>query len=38
MVPGSFTVTSQPVVTPALARLVIAMVIVTGFMKHGIDS
>jgi F-type H+-transporting ATPase subunit a len=36
MVPGSFTVTSQFAVTLALACLVIAMVIVTGFMKHGI--
>jgi F-type H+-transporting ATPase subunit a len=36
MVPGSFTVTSQFAVTLALACLVIAMVIITGFMKHGI--
>ena len=36
MVPGSFTVTSQFAVTLALACLVIVMVIVTGFMKHGI--
>ena len=36
MVPGSFTVTSQFAVTLALACLVILMVIVTGFMKHGI--
>jgi F-type H+-transporting ATPase subunit a len=36
MVPGSFTVTSQIAVTFALAALVILMVIVVGFMKHGI--
>ena len=36
MVPGSFTVTSQIAVTFALAALVIGLVIVTGFMKHGI--
>jgi F-type H+-transporting ATPase subunit a len=36
MVPGSFTVTSQIAVTFALACLVIGMVIVVGFMKHGI--
>ena len=36
MVPGSFTVTSQIAVTFALACLVICMVIVTGFIKHGI--
>jgi F-type H+-transporting ATPase subunit a len=36
MVPGSFTVTSQIAVTFALACLVILLVIVTGFMKHGI--
>ncbi len=36
MVPGSFTVTSQIAVTFALAALVIGMVIVIGFMKHGI--
>jgi F-type H+-transporting ATPase subunit a len=36
MVPGSFTVTSQIAVTLALACLVIGMVIVVGFMKHGI--
>ena len=35
-VPGSFTVTSQIAVTLALACLVIGMVIVVGFMKHGI--
>src|SRR5580698_4265530 len=35
MVPGSFTVTSQIAVTFALASLVIAMVIVVGFLKHG---
>jgi F-type H+-transporting ATPase subunit a len=36
MVPGSFTVTSQIAVTFALACLVIGLVIVTGFMKHGL--
>src|SRR5471030_409524 len=36
MVPGSFTVTSQIAVTFALASLVILLVIVVGFMKHGI--
>src|SRR5580698_6714980 len=36
MIPGSFTVTSQIAVTFALASLVILMVIVVGFMKHGI--
>lgn len=36
MIPGSFTVTSQIVVTFALAALVILTVIVTGFVNHGI--
>jgi len=36
MVPGSFTVTSQIAVTLALSCLVIGLVIVVGFMKHGI--
>ena len=36
MIPGSFTVTSQIAVTLALASLVILVVIVTGFLKHGI--
>jgi F-type H+-transporting ATPase subunit a len=36
MVPGSFTVTSQIAVTFALACLVVGLVIVVGFMKHGI--
>ena len=36
MVPGSFTVTSQIAVTLALACLVIGLVIVVGFMKHGL--
>jgi len=36
MIPGSFTVTSQMAVTLALACLVIGMVIVVGFLKHGI--
>jgi F-type H+-transporting ATPase subunit a len=36
MLPGSFTVTSQIAVTFALACLVVLLVIVVGFMKHGI--
>jgi F-type H+-transporting ATPase subunit a len=36
MVPWSFTVTSQIAITFALAAFVILMVIVTGFLKHGI--
>ena len=36
MIPGSFTVTSQIAVTLALACLVVGIVIVTGFVKHGI--
>jgi F-type H+-transporting ATPase subunit a len=36
MVPLSFTVTSQIAVTFALAALVVGMVIVVGFMKHGL--
>jgi F-type H+-transporting ATPase subunit a len=36
MVPWSFTVTSQIAVTFSLALLVIAVVIVTGFAKHGL--
>ena len=36
MVPWSFTVTSQIAVTFALASLVILMVIVVGFLKHGL--
>ena len=36
MIPGSFTVTSQIAVTLALACLVMGMVIVVGFAKHGI--
>jgi len=36
MVPGSFTVTSQIAVTFSLACLVVGLVIVVGFMKHGI--
>jgi F-type H+-transporting ATPase subunit a len=36
LIPGSFTVTSQIAVTFALAALVILMVIVVGFSKHGI--
>lgn len=35
LLPGSFTVTSQIVVTFAMAAFVIATVIVTGFLKHG---
>src|SRR5580700_9084803 len=36
MVPWSFTVTSQIAVTLALASLVILLVIVVGFLKHGL--
>ena len=36
MLPGSFTVTSQIAVTFALACLVVGLVVVVGFMKHGI--
>ncbi|MES2254428.1 MAG: F0F1 ATP synthase subunit A [Pseudomonadota bacterium] len=36
MLPGSFTVTSQIAVTFSLACLVVLLVIVVGFMKHGI--
>jgi len=36
MIPGTFTVTSQIAVTFGLAALVILLVIVTGFAKHGI--
>jgi F-type H+-transporting ATPase subunit a len=35
MIPGFFTVTSQIIVTFALAILVIGTVVVYGFMKHG---
>ena len=35
LLPGAFTVTSQIAVTFALASLVILMVIVVGFLKHG---
>ena len=36
MIPGSFTVTSQIAVTFAMAAFIVAMVIVIGFMKHGL--
>jgi F-type H+-transporting ATPase subunit a len=36
MIPGSFTVTSHIIVTAALALLVISVVILYGFMRHGI--
>lgn len=36
LLPGSFTVTSQIAVTFALAAFIIAMVVVTGFLRHGI--
>jgi F-type H+-transporting ATPase subunit a len=36
LLPGSFTVTSQIIVTFTMAGFVIAMVVVTGFLKHGI--
>jgi F-type H+-transporting ATPase subunit a len=36
MMPGGYTVTSQIVVTAALALLVIGIVIAYGFMQHGV--
>jgi len=36
MIPWSFTVTSQIAITFSLAALVILLVIVVGFMKHGL--
>jgi F-type H+-transporting ATPase subunit a len=36
MIPGSFTVTSQIAVTFSLALFVVLLVIVVGFLKHGI--
>jgi F-type H+-transporting ATPase subunit a len=36
LLPGSFTVTSQIIVTFSLAAFIIAMVVVTGFLRHGI--
>ena len=36
LIPGLFTVTSQIAITFALAALVIVVVIVTGFLKHGL--
>ena len=36
MVPWSFTVTSQIAITFAMTAFIIAMVIVVGFMKHGL--
>ena len=36
LLPGSFTVTSQIIVTFSLAVFIIAMVVVTGFLRHGI--
>ena len=35
MIPGSFTVTSQIIVTAAFAVLVISVVLIYGIMKHG---
>jgi F-type H+-transporting ATPase subunit a len=35
LLPGSFTITSQIAVTFALAAVVIVMVIITGFLRHG---
>jgi F-type H+-transporting ATPase subunit a len=35
MIPGSYTVTSQLVVTAALALLVMAVVVIAGFVNHG---
>jgi F-type H+-transporting ATPase subunit a len=36
LIPGSFTVTSQIAVTFALTALVIIIVIITGFIRHGL--
>jgi F-type H+-transporting ATPase subunit a len=36
MIPGAFTVTSHIIITAALAMLVITVVIIYGFMRHGI--
>jgi F-type H+-transporting ATPase subunit a len=36
LLPGSFTVTSQIAITFSLAAFVILMVVITGFLKHGI--
>lgn len=36
LIPGVFTITSQIAVNFALALLVIATVLITGFLKHGI--
>mgnify|MGYP001551400395 CR=1 FL=1 len=36
ILPGSFTVTSQIVITFAMSLLVICLVIVTGFLRHGL--
>jgi F-type H+-transporting ATPase subunit a len=36
MIPGFFTVTSHIIVTAALALLVIGVVIIYGFMRHGL--
>jgi len=36
LVPWTFTVTSQIAVTFALAAVVIALVLITGFLKHGL--
>ena len=36
MIPGGYTVTSQIVITAALALLVIGLVIVYGFWQHGV--
>lgn len=35
LIPGSFTVTSQIIVTAALALLVISIVVIYGVVKHG---
>jgi F-type H+-transporting ATPase subunit a len=36
MIPGAFTVTSHLIVTAALAFLVIFVVIIAGFLRHGV--
>ena len=35
MIPGSFTVTSQIIVTAAFAVLIISVVVIYGIVKHG---
>jgi F-type H+-transporting ATPase subunit a len=35
MIPGSFTVTSQLIITASLSLLVMAVVVIAGFARHG---